>query len=165
MKNNQTYRHISTTKTWKGTVQNTKFQNQKPWGRQDKPVGGFWLAAVENGRSEWETWCDQEQPDYINGNPYADYMLAEGAKVLCIESVEDSMSLPKNADGSVDWHAISCQYDALWMGHDEARYYQWDIASLVVFNADALVKVDAGVSYADYSAYIYDSAYEFDDDF
>lgn len=108
-----------------------------------KPRGGGWLS-VDGG---WERWCLSEEPEWLFGGT-SEVRLAEGTRILRIDSLQDVSGLPKmpRVMGCMnvvrlDFEALSKDYDGVFVNvhGDESgelyeAFYTWDCPSLVLFD-------------------------------
>ena len=123
-----------------------------------KPEGGLWLS-VNNG---WERWCENNEPEWIEGRKRYEVTLKKDANILLIDRVEDLENLPKNKDMvfaskihvGLDFEELAKRYDGIQvMINDDTtanisysnslyqKLYGWDCDSVVLFNKDCIEKI------------------------
>ena len=119
-----------------------------------KPKGGLWASDV-NAERGWKEWCDAEEFRDCNKENSFSFVLADNAKVLYIDSVDDLKVLPKVDDKFgmnfsswylLDFEKLAETYDAVEVSisNDFDLYYQlygWDCDSIVIMNPNVIIEV------------------------
>lgn len=114
-----------------------------------KPSGGFWASKID-AEFGWKEWC--EDNDYFDCDEENSFIfeLAENARILEINSVEDLKKLPgRNRDigflggfyTMLDFEKLAEQYDAIEVSiSSDYRLYRaltgWDCDSILIMNPD-----------------------------
>ena len=141
----------------------SKFKSVKNKMGFNKPNFGFWGCQYTEGQeTAWEQWCSTEMPEWLENKEKFDFTLAENARVLTIDSLEDMKAVAKDYTkvfipgmdlmNCIDWETLSTVYDAvIWTanGVEECRYQEGalsteyiDIESICIFNPDVVVAID-----------------------
>lgn len=126
----------------------------------NKPDGGLWACVYTPSntyRSEWEAWCEMDDFKHYDPDNYFIFRLAESAKILVINSVEDYEnidSMYKNENGTLNWDILPNFYDGVYVGrshgywvcncnfdHPAFSLEGWDVKSVVIFRNSAIIPV------------------------
>ena len=63
-------------------------------GGTTKPSGGFWLSVNE----DWESWCEFEEPGWIDGKMQYVVTISDNANILKIDSMDCDSLLVMNKE-------------------------------------------------------------------
>lgn len=117
-----------------------------------KPDGGLWASPIDSEYG-WKDWCVSESFRDCNEDDSFIFILATGAKVMILDSVDKLVLVPHvEQEHSVTWQCLDFEkivelgYDAiLYLQSEDHRLYMelygWDCDSLLVLNPD-IVEVD-----------------------
>lgn len=118
----------------------------EPWV---KPVGGLWTSPV-NSEYGWKDWCEAEEFADCKEEDSFCVKLKEGARVLIIDSLASTDSLPKITRKwgvYLDFETLTRSCDAIWLtteGQWATRLtrpfnlYGWDCESVLIMNPDSV---------------------------
>jgi hypothetical protein len=113
---------------------------------------GLWVSV--EGEDDWREWCERE--DFPIGGLVYEIRLAVHANVLHIKTVDEldcfADQYRKQSDGywrrsdydAIDWLRVRADYQGIiiapyqWARRSEPWYYCWDVASGVIWDADAV---------------------------
>ncbi|MEG1502261.1 MAG: hypothetical protein RR370_02620 [Synergistaceae bacterium] len=139
-----------------------------------KPQGGLWLSPyIEKGEylSDWHEWCEAESFIDYNGETCSIITLKKDANIFTINSHQDVLRLVLKHEYKsklteqmgifrnkryIDFESVSKNYDAIlltrkgesdtrWRTSDgEVSLYGWDVASLLILNANCVKDVEVG---------------------
>lgn len=108
-----------------------------------KPRGGLWASSVD-AEFGWRDWCELENFHCYRLNESFSFTLRDGAKVLCLDSVDCLEGLPRlktfyNTWVTLDFEKLMETYDAieLVLSADMRLYwklYGWDCDSILILN-------------------------------
>lgn len=116
-----------------------------------KPIGGLWASRI-NAKFGWKDWCKENNFDGCSINQSFSFRLANDARLLIIDSVEQLKELPKNDNmmeyesaGScyLDFEKLKDKYDAIEVNisNDNRLHfalYGWDCDSILILNKNII---------------------------
>ena len=124
----------------------TKFAPIKNRTCGSKPFGGLWASPVD-AKFGWKEWNDIEEFRTCDPKNAFRFTLAEGARVLRIDSLDKLSEIPVNKPAyHFDFEDVAKRYDAVECCLSEApalynALYGWDCDSILVLNQDVIVPV------------------------
>lgn len=124
----------------------TKFAPIKNRTCGSKPFGGLWASPVDAAFG-WKEWNKIEEFHTCDPKNAFRFTLAEGARVLRIDSLDKLSEIPVNKPAyHFDFEDVAKRYDAVecCLSEVPALYnalYGWDCDSILVLNQDVIVPV------------------------